>query len=192
MLHFNVPSSLLDWLVKYAVSLIILLPIRNSEDHISPREMIYGKVIDVDKELKHGFGDLVHVHSDGMNNSLSARGHVGLVLMPSGNARDSWVYMLLHNGETVIRGKVTNLPMTDEIILHLNTSTKKNKGKYPITMCPVFDRGTEYHAIYSDEIDLPIDNDNTDSQLPARNTIRHDDDGDEEQVVLDTIEINRE
>jgi hypothetical protein len=142
--------------------------------------------------LKHGFSDLLHVHPDGVNNGLSARGHVGLALMPSGNATASWVYMLLHNGETVIRGKVTNLPMTDEIILHLNTLAKKNKGKYPITMRPIFDRGTEYHTIYSDEIDLPVDNDNIDSQLPARNTIRHDDDGDEEQVVLDTIEINRE
>jgi hypothetical protein len=163
MLHFNVPSSLLDWLVKYAVSRIILLPTKNSEDHISPREIIYGKVIDVDKELKHGFGDLMHVNPDGVRNSLSARGHVGLVLMPSGNATGSWVYMLLNNDETVIRGKVINLPMTDEIILHLNTLAKKNKGKYPITMCPVFDRGTEYHTIYSDEIDLPGDNDNIDS-----------------------------
>jgi hypothetical protein len=192
MLHFNVPSSLLDWLVKYAVSRIILLPTRNSEDHISPREIIYGKVIDVDKELKHGFGDLVHVHPDGVDNSLNARGHVGLALMPSGNATGSWVYMLLHNGETVVRGKVTNLPMSDDIILHLNTLAKKNKGKYPITMCPVFDRGKEYHTIYSDEIDLTVDNDDIDSQLPAKNTIRHDDDGDEEQVVLDTIELNRE
>jgi hypothetical protein len=192
MLHFNVPSSLLDWLVKYAVSRIILLPTRNSEDYVSPREKIYGKIIDVDKELKHGFGDFVYVHPDGVDNTLNPRGHVGLALMPSGNATGSWVYMLLHNGETVIRGKVTNLPMTDEVILHLNTLAKKNKGKYPVNMCPVFDRGVEYHTIYSDEIDPTANDNDIATRSPEQNSIRHDDEGDELQVVLDTIELNKE
>ena len=183
MLHFNLYEVLLDWLIKYAVSRIILLPTRNSEEYISPREKIYGKIIDVDKELKHGFGDFVHVHPDRVDNTNRARGHVGIALMPSGNATGSWVYYLLHNGETVIRGKVTNLPMSDDIIIHLNNLAKRNKGKYPNNKCPVFDIGTAYNLL---EDDLESINE-IETTLPGMSQIRHDDDGDEQEVLLDNV-----
>ena len=191
MLHFNLYEILLDWLIRYAVSRIILLPTRNSEEYISPREKIYGKIIDVDKELKHGFGDFVHVHPDRVDNTNRSRGHVGIALMPSGNTTGSWVYYLLHNGETVIRGKVTNLPMSDDVIIHLNNLAKRNKGKYPNNKCPVFDIGTAYNTL-DDDLESTNENNKNETTLPAMSNIRHDDDGDEQQVVLDNVELDLE
>ena len=58
-LPFSLNGKLEVWLVKYAVSRIVLAPTRNSLNHISPRENLTGRNLDVDKEIKHGFGDYV-------------------------------------------------------------------------------------------------------------------------------------
>ena len=45
----------------------MLVPTRNTVDYVSPREKLYGRKINVDKELKHGFGDYVQVYSDNID-----------------------------------------------------------------------------------------------------------------------------
>ena len=63
-LPFSLNEKLEVWLVKYAVRRIELAPTRNSTNHISPREKLTGRKIDVDREIKHGFGDYVQMHID--------------------------------------------------------------------------------------------------------------------------------
>ena len=115
------------WLVKYAVSRIVLDPTRNSLNHISPRENLTGRNLDVDKEIKHGFGDYVQVHNDVIDNSTKLRTAGAIALMSSGNLEGSWYYMLLANERIVKRTKATVLPMPDEVILHLNVLASKRK-----------------------------------------------------------------
>ena len=110
-LPFKLSEKLEVWLVKYAVSRIVLAPKRNSIDHISPREKLSGRKIDVDKEMKHGFGDYVQVHNDVIDNSTKPRTAGAIALMSSGNLEGSWYYMLLANEEIVKRTKATVLPM---------------------------------------------------------------------------------
>ena len=71
-LPFKLTEKLEGWLVRYAVNRIVLVPTRNTIDYVSPREKLYGRKINVDKELKHGFGDYVQVHSDNIDNSNKA------------------------------------------------------------------------------------------------------------------------
>jgi hypothetical protein len=59
--------------VTYAVNRVVLVPTRNSIDHLSPREKPYGRKLNVDKEMEHGFGDYVQVHADVVDNSLKPR-----------------------------------------------------------------------------------------------------------------------
>ena len=108
------------WLVKYAVSRIVLALTRNSNNHINPREKLSGRKIDVDKEIKHGFGDYVQVHNDVIDNSTKPRTSGAIALMSSDNLEGSWYYMLLANEQIVKRTKTTVLPMPNEVILHLN------------------------------------------------------------------------
>ena len=119
-LPFELSEKLEVWLVKYAVSRIVLAPTRNSIDHISPREKLSGRKIDVDKEIKHGFGDYVQVHNDVIDNSTKPRTAGAIALMSSGNLEGSWYYMLLSNEQIVKRTKATVLPMPHEVVLHLN------------------------------------------------------------------------
>ena len=75
----------------------MLVPTRNTVDYVSPREKLYGRKINVDKELKHGFGDYIEVHSDNIDNSNKARNFGAIALMSAGNFEGSWYYMLLNN-----------------------------------------------------------------------------------------------
>ena len=134
-LPYNLTDKLEIWLVKYAVSRIVLAPTRNTIAHISPREKLCGRKIDVDKEIKHGFGDYVQVHNDVIDNSTKPRTHGAIALMSSENLEGSWYYMLLSNQQIVKRTKATCLPMPNEIILHLNNlsaSRKSNRVKQPV------------------------------------------------------------
>jgi hypothetical protein len=104
-LPFGLSEKLEVWLVKYAVSRIVLAPTRNSIDHISPREKLSGRKIDVDKEIKHG--DYVQVHNDAIDNSTKPRTAGAIALMSSGNLEGSWYYILLANEQIVKRSCVT-------------------------------------------------------------------------------------
>ena len=59
--------------MRYVVNRIVLVPTRNSVDYVCPREKLFGRKIDVDKELKHGFGNYVQVHADNVDNSMKPR-----------------------------------------------------------------------------------------------------------------------
>jgi hypothetical protein len=69
-LSYNLTEQQESWLIKYAVSRIDLVPTSNSVEYISPREKLYGRKINLNKELKHGYGDYVHVHRNTINNSM--------------------------------------------------------------------------------------------------------------------------
>ena len=77
------------WLVKYAVSRIVLAPTRKSINHINPRQKLCGRKIDIDKEIKHGFGDHVQVHNDVIDNSTKLRITGAIALMSSGSLEGS-------------------------------------------------------------------------------------------------------
>ena len=69
-LPYNLTEKMEGWLVIYAVNRIVLVPTRNSVEYSSPREKLYGRKINVDKELKHGFGDYVQVQSNSDNRTV--------------------------------------------------------------------------------------------------------------------------
>ena len=73
-------------------------------------EKLYGRKIDVDKELKHGFGEYVQVHTDSVDNSNKPRSQAAVALVSAGNLEGSWYYLLLANLKVVKTTKATNYP----------------------------------------------------------------------------------
>lgn len=108
------------WLVRYAVERIVSVPTRNTVEYFSLREKLYGRKINVDKEIKQGFGDYVQVHSDSIDNTNKPRTAGAIVLMSAGNLEGSWYSMLLSNQQIVKRTKATSLRIPDEVIYHRN------------------------------------------------------------------------
>ena len=210
-LPFKLTETLETWLVKYVVSRIVLVPTKNSIEFVSPREKLWGRRINVDKELKHGFGDYVQVHSSVVNNSMYERTSGAIALMPSGNLEGSWYFYLLHNGEIVKRNKATTMPITDDIIAYLNSKAVGRKGKIHNIDKPLFEMGNQHIPIddYDDDIefnaagndqpdvfhDIPIENlldDNFGDEYPyehSQDNHQHNDDINDNHV-LDNNDIN--
>jgi hypothetical protein len=66
-------------------------------------ENLQCRKLNVENELKHGFGDYVHLPVDTVNNSSRPRTQGGIALMSSDNLEGSWYYMLLDNWSIVKR-----------------------------------------------------------------------------------------
>ena len=147
---YRLTEQLETWLLRYVVSRINLVPTRNNPDYISPREKLWGRRINVDKELKHGYGDYVQVHTNNVDNSMKERTSGALALMPSGNLEGSWYYYLLSNNDVVKRNKATNLPITDDIINYLNIRASARKTKIHTLNKPVFEIGINHHIVDED------------------------------------------
>ena len=210
-LPYKLTETLETWLVKYVVSRIVLVPTKNSIEFVSPREKLWGRRINVDKELKHGFEVYVQVHSSVVNNSMYERTSGAIALMPSGNLEGSWYFYLLHNGEVVKRNKATTMPITDDIIAYLNINAVGRKGKIHNIDKPLFEMGNQHISIddYDDDIefnaagndqpdafhDIPIENlldDNFGDEYPYehnQDNHQHNDDINDNHV-LDNNDIN--
>ena len=77
-----------------------LVPTRNSVAYVSPREKLYGRKINVDKELKHGFGDYVQVHTDSVDNSTKPRSQAAIALVSAGNLEGLWQHSPLQSSRS--------------------------------------------------------------------------------------------
>ena len=128
MLPYGLTEGMEEWLVKAAVYKINLIPTRNSIKFESPRERLMGKRISVKTDLKHGYGDYVHVHNAVFDNSMRSRTAAGVALMPSGSSDGSWYYLLLKTNKIVRRRRATELPMPDDIISLLDNRAARRKG----------------------------------------------------------------
>jgi hypothetical protein len=128
------------------------VPTRNSVDYGCPREKLFGRKIDVDKEWKHGFGDYVQVHADTVDNSMKPRTQGAIALMSAGNLEGSWYYLLLSNQSVVKRTKATPLPMSDEVIAHLNSlSVNRKINKTSNYRQPIFEQNKRLISDNDDE-----------------------------------------
>ena len=212
-LPYKLSEKLEGWLVRYAVSRIVLQPTRNSGEYTSPREKLYGRKVNVDKELKHGFGDYVQVHTATLDNTMQPRTSGAIALMSTGNLEGSWYYMLLSNLKIVNRTKATVLPVTDNIIEYLNQTASDKKGR---TVIDTYELDTSEEDLDPDTVgvqlpnmitpvDRPLDSEHVpygleteledteelyteeNSQIVAEETTTHDDVPVDSQALLDDI-----
>ena len=184
-LPYKLTETLETWLVKYVVSRIVLVPTKNSIEFVSPREKLWGRRINVDKELKHGFGEYVQVHTSQVDNTMNERTSGALSLMPSGNLEGSWYYYLLINNQVVKRNKATPIPITDDIISFMNNKSIGRKGKFNKPDIPQFERGIKHTII--DDIAYDSDIDGPDQSDFVDDVSTH-----EPPILLDNINIEDE
>ena len=131
-LPFALTAKLEMWLVIAVTFAINLIPTKNANGLISPREKLFGYAIDVNTELKHGFGDYVQVFEKS-DNSTDPRTRGAIALTPTGSTDGTWWYMPLDtlgpHGKAVRRSRATSLPMPVEVIARLEREADKRPSK---------------------------------------------------------------
>ena len=159
-LPFNLPAFLLRWLVLYCVNRLNMCPSSTRVDPTSPRELFLQRKIDFALDLRICFGDYVQAHTvNTIRNSMTPRVDGAIALTPLGNAQGSVKFYCLATGGIITRDHWTVVPLTDNIIAHMNelaNSLKRGTGGYD----PAFARNTvpiTDSVVTADEAPAPIE-----------------------------------
>jgi len=126
-LPYSLTEKLEEWLVRGSIYTINLVPTRNSYEFASPREKLYGCIIDAKMDLRHGFGDYCQVHEDDIDNSMKERTVGALALKPTGATDGSWYYWTIRTGKIVRRRRATDLPLPDTVVEAINKAAAKRR-----------------------------------------------------------------
>ena len=129
-LPFNLSQTLLVYLIYYVVSCINMLPNHNRMDEASPKELLTGRKINFETDLRAGFGDYVHATASNIvKNSMEARTQGCIALIPNGNLQGSMKFLRLDTNKIVTRDQWKALPMPDIVINRLNDLADLDNGK---------------------------------------------------------------
>ena len=154
-LPYNLTEKLEEWLVNGAIYSINLVPTRNSYEFASPREKLYGVIIDAELDLKHAFGDYVQIHEENIDNTMKARTAGAIALKPTGATDGSWYYWTIRTGKVVRRRRATELPLPDTVVEHINKqAAKRRKQRKAADTTVRFDRWAIDDGIVLDEMPM--------------------------------------
>ena len=128
-LPYDLTEKLEEWAVKAAIYSVNLVPTKNAAGYESPREKLHGQYIDAASDLRHAFGDYVHVHEEVIDNTMRARTQAAIALRPTGALDGSWWFWLLRTNRVVRRRRSTALPITIDVIDAINKAARKRKYK---------------------------------------------------------------
>eukprot|EP01036_Dinobryon_divergens_P034556 gene34556-44667_t len=99
-------------------------------DRTSPKELLTGRKINFDTDLRVGFGDYVHATAPNIvKNSMEPRTQGCIALLPIGNIQGSVKFLRLDTNKTVTRDQWKALPMPDIVISRLNDLADLDNGK---------------------------------------------------------------
>ena len=128
-LDYHLPQILLKECSGYVVTRMNL--IRSSLfTMLSPREIYTGIKTDVNRDIRLSFGSIVQVPVSTTSNNMEERTNTCISLTPTMNNNGSIKFYVLKNGETIIRGNWTQIPITESIIKWIN-KLSNNKNKLP-------------------------------------------------------------
>ena len=86
---------------------------------ISPRTLITGLGIDINKHCKLPFSTYVQVHEEG-DSLLRPRTSGAIALRPTGNEQGGHYFLSLHSGKRLNRYAWTEMPMPNEVIAQIH------------------------------------------------------------------------
>jgi len=117
--------------IYFVVMMINAVPADGGISEIfSPREIVTGRKIDMDKDCRALFGSYVEASKDAIiTNTMDERTHSCIALGPAGNLQGSLKCFDLLTGKLVIRRTFKCLPIPDRIIKLVNLWGKTSRSK---------------------------------------------------------------
>jgi hypothetical protein len=132
-LPWKLTTLLVVWLVFYCVSRVNMTIHRGGLTSVTPREAFLGVKLDYKRDCRTKFGDYIEASDPYPNNTLKARTHACITLLPSGT-QGTVKCLSLDTGKVVSRDQFKVLPTPDLIIKHMNAladSDSQRRGEVP-------------------------------------------------------------
>jgi hypothetical protein len=132
-LPYDLPSSLIPWVVKFVVSRLNLIR-RNQSSSTStesPKEAFTGRKTNFNADVNIGFGDYVQVRDVNQDNSMKERTISCIALLPLSDGSGSVKFYCLKTGSVVVRDAWINVPIPDTVVEHLNAMANSSLKRLP-------------------------------------------------------------
>lgn len=125
-LPYTAPAFLIKWLVNNVIVTDNMMPTNSGnkpvDEHRCPREIFFGRRVDVKKDLKVAFGQYVQLYNTNNQfvNSMNprTRGAIALGTIPGTNGTTR--FWVLSTNRIVTASKWTEIPIDDNIISSIN------------------------------------------------------------------------
>ena len=140
-LPYTCPRIIFKTLIPYIALRLNLFPSSTRTDQLSAFQLIYNRSATADKDCHLDFGALYHVTSRTGNNTMAPRTitAIGVGQIPNGTGTCTFFSLSTHT--FISANHFVHLPMTQEVINHLNAVAAKDKFKISIT-APFYLNGT--------------------------------------------------
>ena len=125
-LPYVMPPLMMVYCVMYCVRSINFQPSSTSMDKVSPYEQFTGLKLDAKRDLRCGFGDYVQATVPETNNTMAARTHGCICLLPTGNSTGSVKMWCLGTNSVVTRDQFQILPVTTELAKYITRLAEKH------------------------------------------------------------------
>jgi hypothetical protein len=124
----HVPPRVVIELAKREVFWLNSFPAANGiSDTLSPRTIVTGLTISLDRHCRFDFGEYVQTHEE-HDNTMAPRTVGALALRPTGNAQGSFYVLSLNSGRFLTRLHATPLPMPQEVIDQVHRLARRQKA----------------------------------------------------------------
>jgi len=115
--------------VEFCADRVNMCVSSTSTDKVTPWEQYVGRKVDAKVDLRVGFGEYVQATVPTTDSSMKTRTEGCITLLPTKNINGSvWCYKL-STGTLVRRDQLTQLPMPDVVVQHLNELADRD-GQY--------------------------------------------------------------
>ena len=90
-------------------------------DTLNPQTLMTGYDLDYNKDCQLQFGSYVQMHEEHDNSMHSHTTTGAIALCPTGNHQGGYYFMSLSTGRHLIHNHWTELPLSQDVIDHVNT-----------------------------------------------------------------------
>ena len=171
-LPYLLPSILLPWLIAFVMFCLNIVPVRWGGHYISPREIMTGRKLNAQRELRHEFGEYAEAKNPHAQSNLvtDSRTEACILLLNTGNVQGDVHCYKLDNGEIVRRSHWTALAMPDTVINRLNAIARAEPAAHRLTARPEFYIGDGNERL-GGELDVDGD-ERADTQGPGEDHVQ--------------------
>lgn len=172
-LPYSCPRTLFKMLIPYVTLRLNLFPSSTRTDKLSAFQLVYNRAAVATKDCHLEFGALYHVTTRTTNNTMASRTTLAIGVGQVPNGTGTCTFFSLSTNAFFSANHFKVIPITAEVLLHLNTLASRDKLKvtasapFYLDGIPIADLPTSS----GDPPDIPLDN--TQLAAPSINENEH-------------------
>ena len=139
-LPYTCPRAIFKLLVPFVALRLNIFPSSTRSDNLSVYQLVYNRPADARRDCQLCFGAVYHVTSRESSNSMQPRSIVAIGVAQILNGTGTCSFFAIHNQAIITANHFTMVPMTPDVIAHMNRLAKDDKP-HPLINAPYYVHG---------------------------------------------------